>query len=230
MKWLKTKLSNLSHTQKSLLITLFIEIIIIISLYNFGFIEKQKEETYAVEFIDDDFDFNDLKQKDKPEVPDIQEYINQKYKTNMASNAMQEEKSFEEYRQHHEQELKEFYKNREQNQAVDAGEQTPPKKKEDKKEIRFTGKSNIRYFIKNRKDIFMVNPLYTCPETMNGLVVIDVQINQSGKVIKATFNSEKSTAKAVCLIESAIEAAYNSFFNADNTAPPIQEGYITYNF
>ena len=223
-------ISKLSHTEKALLITLFIEMLIIVSLFKFGFQEEPKEETYAVEFIDDDFDFEELKPEEKPELPDIQKYINQKYKTNMASNAMQEEKSFEEFRQHHEQELEEFYKNREQNQAIDAGEQEKPEKQEEKKEVRFTGNSNIRYFIKNRHDVYMANPLYTCPEYMSGLVVVDIQLDQSGKVVKAKYNPEKSTTKAQCLIDSAVEAAYDSFFNTDNSAPVVQQGYITYNF
>ncbi len=231
MKKLNALLSKLSHTEKALLITLFIEMLIIVSLFRLGFQEEPKEETYAVEFIDDDFNFEDLKPEEKPELPDVQKYINQKYKTNMASNAMQEEQSFEEFRQHHEQELEEFYKNREQNQeAIDAGKQETPKKQEDKKEVRFTGNSNIRYFIKNRHDVYMANPLYTCPEYMNGLIVVDIQLDQSGKVIKAKYNPKKSTNKAECLIESAVEAALDSFFNADNNAPALQQGYITYNF
>jgi len=221
---------NLSHTEKALLITLFIELVIIVLLFNLGFQEKPKEDTYAIEFVDDNFDFKDLESEEKSELPDIQKYIHQKYQTNMASNAMQDEKSFEEFRQRHEQALKEFYENREKAQNIDAGEQTAPKKQEKKKEIRFTGNSNIRYFIKNRQDIFMSNPLYTCPEYMSGLVVVDVELDQSGKVIKAKYNPDKSTTKAECLIESAVNAAYESFFNADNTAPVIQSGYITYNF
>ncbi len=231
MKKSNSIFKKLSHTEKALLITIFIEMLIILSLFKLGFQEEPEEETYAVEFVDDDFDFNDLKPEEKPELPDIQKFVNQKYQTDMASNALQEDKSFEEFRQHHEQELKEFYENREQNQNIDTGEQQEPEKKEDdKKEVRFTGNSNIRYFIKNRHDVYMANPLYTCPEYMNGLVVVDIQLDQSGKVIKAEYNPEKSTTKAECLIESAVEAAYDSFFNADNTAPTVQEGYITYNF
>ena len=221
---------NLSHTEKALLITILIELVIIILLFNLGFQEKPKEETYAVEFVDDNFDFKDLKPEEKPELPDIQKYIHQKYQTNMASNAMQDEKSFEEFRQHHEQTLKDFYENREKEQNIDTGEPNQTKKQEEKKEIRFTGNSNIRYFVKNRHDVVMSNPLYTCPEYMSGLIVVDIEIDQSGKVIKAKYNSEKSTTETECLIESAINAAYDSFFNADNTAPIVQNGYITYNF
>ncbi len=221
---------NLSHTEKALLITLLIELVIIILLFNLGFQENPKEATYAVEFIDDDFDFNDLKPETKPELPDIQNYVHQKYQTNMASNAMQEEKSFEEFRQRHEQALKEFYENREKEKNIDAGEPNQPEKQEKKKEVRFTGNSNIRYFIKNRYDVYIANPLYTCPEYMSGLVVVDIELDRSGKVIKAKYNPGKSTTKAECLIESAVEAAYDSYFNPDPSAPEVQTGYMTFNF
>jgi len=221
---------NLSHTEKALIITLMIELIIIVALFNLGFQEKPREQTYAVNFVDDDFDFKELKPEEKLELPDIQKYIHQKYNTNVASNALQEEKSFEEFRQHHEEELQKFYEKRAEEQQIDAGKSQPKKKDEQKKETRFTGNSNIRYFIKNRRDIFIANPLYTCPDDMHGLVVIDVEIDQSGKVVSAKYNKEKSTATANCLIESSLEAAQDSFFNSDESAPALQQGYITYNY
>ena len=221
---------NLSHTEKSLIITLIIESVIILVLFHLGFNEKPKEQTYAVEFVDDDFDFKDLKPEEKLELPDIKKYVNHKYKTNVASNVLQEEKSFEEFRQHHEEELKKFYDKRTEEQQIDAGESQLDKKDEHKKEIRFTGNSNIRYFIKNRKDIYIANPLYTCPEYMHGLVVIDIEIDRSGKVVSAKYNKGKSTATADCLIQSSLEAARDSFFNSDGVAPTLQQGYITYNY
>ncbi len=221
---------NLSHTEKALIITLFIELIIIVLLFNLGFEEKPKEQTYAVEFVDDDFNFDDLKPEETLELPDVQKYIHQKYNTNLASNALQEDKSFEEFRQHHEEELKDFYNNRQEKANMDTGDTQPENKTEKKKEIRFTGNSNIRYFIKNRHDIYMANPLYTCPEYMSGLVVIDVEVDATGKVVNAQFNKERSTTSAACLIDSAIEAAYDSFFNRSPEAPALQKGYITYQY
>ena len=221
---------NLSHTEKALIITLFIEFIIILALFNLGFKEKPKEQTYTVDFLDDDFDFNELKPEEKLELPDIQKYINKKYKTNVASNTLQEEKSFEEFRQHHEEELKKFYEKRDESQNIDAGESQTNIKNKKKKEIRFTGNSNIRYFVKNRQDIYIANPLYTCPENMHGLVAIDIKIDQSGRVVVAKYNREKSTTTADCLIKNSLEAAKDSFFNSDNSAPPLQQGYITYNY
>ncbi len=221
---------NLSHTQKALLITMAIELLIIAMLFNVGFREKPREKTYSVAFVDDDFDFEELQPEEKIELPEIDKYLSKKASTNRASNMLQEEKTFEEYRQQQENALKDFYKNRENDQAVNLGEDTPKKKQEKKKEKRFTGDSNIRYYIKNRYDVYLPNPLYTCPTYMSGLIVIDIEVDKSGRVVSAKFNKKKSTAKAACLIESALEAAKDTYFNTKVDAPAIQKGYITYRY
>jgi len=222
---------KLSHTEKALIISLIIELLIIVFLFNVGFREKPKEIEYAVDFVDEDFDFNELKPEEKIELPDISKFVGKKFATNRASNVLQEEKSFEEFKQQHENAIREFYENRANNQTVDVGVEDEKKpEKESEKEKRYTGESNIRYFIKNRYDVFMANPLYTCPEYMAGLIVIDVELDKSGKVISAKFNKERSTTQAACLIEGAVQAAYNSYFNSDNTAPELQKGYITYRY
>ncbi len=222
---------HITHLQKALLITIFIEMILIFSLFRIGFRDKPKEQTYAVEFIDDDFKFEDLKPKEKLELPDISKYVNKHYNTNIASNQLQEDKSFEEFRQQQEEAMKSFQNSREQLKASESIDEKPKKKKENnKKEVRFTGKSNINYFLKNRKDIFIANPLYTCPNNMTGLIAIEIIVDRNGNVISAKFDKTKSNVKYECLIDRAIEAAYKSSFNYETTAPLKQTGYITYNF
>jgi len=222
-----------SHTEKALLIALVIEIGIIFLLFNLGFREKQPEETYAIDFVDDDFKFENLKPDEKIELPDVDKYINKHFNTNTASNQLQEDKSFEEFRKQQDEAVKSFENEREQllEKMKIQQEKAPPKKEEnDKKETRFTGRSNIEYFIKNRKDIFIANPLYTCPDYMKGLVVIDVEVDTSGNIVSAKYNKKKSGVEYKCLIDTAIQAAYESFFNSDSSAPVLQKGYITYNF
>jgi len=222
-----------SHRDKALLIALFIELGIIFLLFNLGFREKQPEETYAIDFVDDDFKFEDLKPDEKIELPDVDKYINKHFNTNTASNQLQEDKSFEEFRKQQEEAVKSFEDEREQllEKMKIQQEKAPPKKDEkDKKETRFTGRSNIEYFIKNRKDLYIANPLYTCPDYMKGLVVIDVEVDPSGNVVTAKYNKKKSGVEYKCLIDTAIQAAFESFFNSDSSAPALQKGYITYNF
>ena len=222
---------KLSHTEKALIISLLIELVIIFMLFHTGFKEKPKEETYAVEFVDDDFDFDQLQPEEKIELPDISKYIGKRYNTNRASNTLQEDKSFEEFRQHHENAIKEFYENRQNTEAdVSVEEEPKPEEKKEKKEIRFTGNSNIRYFIKKRYDIFIQNPLYTCPDNMHGLVVIDIQVDRNGNVVTTRYNKEKSTTDAGCLIDNSLQAAKASLFNASPTAPELQSGSITYQY
>jgi len=222
---------RLTHIQKSLLITMLIELIIIAVLFNVGFKEKPREQTYAVQFIDDDFDFEELKPKEEIELPDISKYMSKKSGTNRASNALQEDKSFEEFRQQQENAIREFYKNKDNKQKVNIGIDEPRKEKQEpKKEKRYTGDSNIRYFLNNRYDVYLTNPLYTCPTNMSGFIVIDIEIDRSGSVVSAKFNKRKSSATAECLIESAIEAARDTYFNKDLSAPVVQKGYITYQY
>jgi len=224
---------NFTHTEKALLIALFIEIGILFLLFNLGFKEKIPEETYAVDFVDEDFNFDDLKPDEKIELPDVTKYIDKHFNTNMASNQLQEDKSFEEFRKQQEEAIENFEKEREQKlEKMKIEEQNRPqeKKEENKEEKRFTGRSNIEYFIKNRKDIYIANPLYTCPDYMKGLVVVDVEVDPDGNVITAKFNKKMSGVEYKCLIDTAIQAAYESFFNSDPSAPGLQKGYITYNF
>jgi hypothetical protein len=202
-----------------------------ITLFNIGLKSKVSEPAYAVEYLDEDFSFEDLKPEEEIELPDITKYVNGKSSTNVASNQTQEDEFFEKYKAEQENALKEFYENRDNNQTASVGFEKPKtiaKKEEQKK--RFTGKSNINYFIKNRRDVYVSNPLYTCPKYMSGLVVIDIQVDRSGKIVSAKFNKKKSTTQAACLIDSTIQAAYETYFNSDSTAPELQKGFITYRY
>ncbi len=222
-----------SHTEKAWLMALFIELGIIFLLFNVGFKEQIPEETYAVDFVDEDFNFDELKPDEKIELPDVDKYINKHFNTNTASNQLQEDKSFEEFRKQQEEAIKAFEKDREnllEKLKTEPQEAKPKKEEKDKKETRFTSRSNIEYFIKNRKDLYIANPLYTCPDYMKGLIVIDIEVDPSGNIVTAKFNKEKSKVEYKCLIDTAIQAAYESFFNSDSSAPSLQKGYITYNF
>ncbi|MCL2133154.1 MAG: hypothetical protein FWH39_02270, partial [Bacteroidales bacterium] len=63
-----------------------------------------------------------------------------------------------------------------------------------------------------------------------GRVVVDIQVGQSGKVIKATARTLGSTVQDAALWKAAEEAAMKTIFNTDNRAQAVQPGTITYIF
>jgi len=99
---------------------------------------------------------------------------------------------------------------------------------ERKAENAFTGRSTINFYLKNRYNNKLPNPIYTC--LSGGFVYINIKVNQQGKVVSANYNKSKSNTTNECLIETAIKYAKRSKFNTDFDAKDSQKGYITYDF
>lgn len=64
----------------------------------------------------------------------------------------------------------------------------------------------------------------------SGLVVVQIEVNQSGQVTKAIPGVKGTTNNAPCLTDPARRAALATRFNSDSKAPSKQVGTITYNF
>jgi periplasmic protein TonB len=60
--------------------------------------------------------------------------------------------------------------------------------------------------------------------------MISIVVNLKGIVEDAKVNTGESTTTNPCLIETALQAALLSRFNADVDAPRTQKGTITYHF
>lgn len=63
-----------------------------------------------------------------------------------------------------------------------------------------------------------------------GIVVVRIEVDKNGKVIKATPGVKGSTNTAACLLKPAKEAALKTTWNADDNAPTKQIGTIIYKF
>jgi periplasmic protein TonB len=63
-----------------------------------------------------------------------------------------------------------------------------------------------------------------------GIVVVSIEVDNSGKVIKATAGVKGSTNTSKCLLDPAKEAALKTKWNADPNAPTKQIGTIIYRF
>ena len=99
---------------------------------------------------------------------------------------------------------------------------------ERKSENAFTGRSTINYYLKDRYNNKLPNPIYTC--LSGGFVYINIKVNQQGEVVSANYNKSKSNTTNECLIETAIKYAKRSKFNSNFNAKDFQKGYITYDF
>ena len=63
-----------------------------------------------------------------------------------------------------------------------------------------------------------------------GLVVVSIEVDNNGKVIKATAGVKGTTNSASCLLKPAREAALKTTWNPDPKAPSKQRGTIVYRF
>ena len=87
--------------------------------------------------------------------------------------------------------------------------------------------TTVSYFLENRYHKYLYIPTYRCQG--GGTVIIDIVINQQGKVIAAVIAENRSTRDA-CLLEEAYRSASTAQFNADANANTKQLGTITYVF
>ncbi len=87
---------------------------------------------------------------------------------------------------------------------------------------------NGDYQLGNRKPLNKPKPKYECEE--EGLVVVAIEVNRNGKVIKATPGVKGSTNTAQCLLSQAKIAAMKTTWQADSKAGSKQIGIIKYRF
>lgn len=79
-----------------------------------------------------------------------------------------------------------------------------------------------------RNIIYKATPENNCDEVGN--VMIEIDIDKNGNVLKAKNNYRGTTTNSKCLIDASILAALNSKWNKDENAPEIQKTNITYNY
>lgn len=88
-------------------------------------------------------------------------------------------------------------------------------------------KSTNSYRLINRKAMHFPNPVYTCDGF--GKVTISIEVDATGRVIKATNNKTFSTTTNLCLIETAIQYAKKTRFTTASKQAK-QLGTISYIF
>lgn len=84
------------------------------------------------------------------------------------------------------------------------------------------------YQLGGRKALNKEKFVQECNES--GIVVVNIEVDRSGKVVNATAGVRGSTNTSKCLLEPARKAALATKFNPDDKAPAKQVGKIVYNF
>lgn len=103
-------------------------------------------------------------------------------------------------------------------------EKYKPQKKNEKKANKRT---LISFYLPEREAVSeLPNPVYTCEES--GKVVINITVDNQGRVIEASYNKASSSTTNGCLIDNAIYYARKARFNKDSKIK--QLGSITYLF
>lgn len=90
------------------------------------------------------------------------------------------------------------------------------------------GGGNGDYQLGNRKPMIRPKPDYICNE--EGLVVVNIEVDMNGNVIKATPGVKGSTNTHACLLSQAKQAALKTKWTPDANAPSKQVGTIKYRF
>ncbi|MCS6980549.1 MAG: hypothetical protein NZM15_10685 [Flavobacteriales bacterium] len=89
--------------------------------------------------------------------------------------------------------------------------------------------SGIRIDLAGRTPRQIFKPDYNVQE--EGRVVVKISVDKQGNVVAATTDGVKgSTTTSQVLHQKAIDAARRCKFDVKPDAPPVQVGYITYNF
>lgn len=91
-----------------------------------------------------------------------------------------------------------------------------------------TGNGNGNYQLGNRKALSKPNPNYLCEE--QGIVVVQITVDKTGKVVSANPGIRGTTNAAKCLLDQAKIAAMSTKWQSDERAPDKQTGKIIYSF
>jgi len=90
------------------------------------------------------------------------------------------------------------------------------------------GSGGIGYSLGGRKPKGLPKPVYTSNE--QGIVVVKIVVDREGKVLAAIPGVKGSTTADSALLNAAKQAALNTKFDKNTTAPAKQQGTITYHF
>lgn len=238
---------NLNRQQLSLLITIFSMGIVVLVLYNIHLgAEQEDDDDYVVEMV-----LEDLPEELTKEEEELLEELSktEAIKSHMAFNEtskpsygnpeplqtleeIMEERAMENDGKIAEnllsdadfvQRVKELAKKREEKKQM-LGEKESQKQEYTKNLAE--RRTSISFSLVDRNGYRLPPPIYTCIE--GGKVVVNIEVDNLGNVIDASFNEKSSGTSNGCLVDNAIAYAYKAQFSTSDKST--QKGTITYLF
>ncbi len=236
---------NFQYSYRALIITSLLTGILILFLFSLKLKStkiKLAQETYEVELIPDEIlpTENDLA-LNEPEKVEIETHQGYNEAEKYISAVENENQKITETTEGKLQEMEQALKDSENSaNGNESWTNSKPEIKEEKKlsnnesrkereAIVKGGNRNttISYNLKDRTDIALPNPVYICAGA--GKVVINIEVNQLGRVSKTSYNKAASTTSNVCLIDAALEYSLQARFTT-HPSRTTQLGTITFNF
>ena len=92
------------------------------------------------------------------------------------------------------------------------------------------GSEGIATAILDGRTIVKEAPKLTTPGTIDGIVVVSIDVDASGAVISATSGAEGTTLSNQSILNATRASALKARFNTEDTATGLQKGTITYCF
>ncbi len=120
--------------------------------------------------------------------------------------------------------LKEFKKD----SLTDAEAKEKQKLLDSLESIEYSGPSSVYYSLEGRHKIYLPIPVFKCEG--EGLVVVQIAVNQAGRVIQSKILEQESGVQDDCLFDAALQASRKTRFNISTSSPQQQIGTITYQF
>ena len=92
----------------------------------------------------------------------------------------------------------------------------------------YKGPTTVSYYLEGRYDVSLPIPVYKCQG--NGKVVMSIDVNQQGYIVKIEIDRAKSNISEECILETAEKAARTTRFNPISSNSQTQKGTLTYIF
>lgn len=112
--------------------------------------------------------------------------------------------------------------------SLEEKDSTALTKSSDELEAMYDGPTRVFYKLDKRHKTYLPIPIYKCENS--GVVVINIMVDQKGRITNYSIDEQSSSTSDECLIDAAVSSVKRTRFNPDNNSPVKQAGFISFEF